>query len=143
MFKIDLSKEKILILDFGGQYSQLIARRVRELNVFCEVKNYKISPKEIKDSNYKGIIFSGGPNSVYLENAPKCHAEIFNLGIPILGICYGAQLMAYMLGGQVCKTLTSEYGNTTVNFSGKSALTKNISPKSICWKNPLLPTVHR
>lgn len=133
MFKIDLSKEKILILDFGGQYSQLIARRVRELNVFCEVKNYKISPQEIINSNYKGIIFSGGPNSVYLENAPKCHAEIFNLGIPILGICYGAQLMAYMLGGQVCKTLTSEYGNTTVNFLGKSTLTKNISSKSICW----------
>lgn len=133
MFKISLSDEKILVLDFGGQYSQLIARRVREFNVFCEVKNYKINPEEIKTLRYKGIILSGGPNSVYLENAPRCDSEIFNLGIPVLGICYGAQLMAYTLGGKVRKTLTSEYGNTTVNFGRKSLLTKNISPKSICW----------
>lgn len=133
MFKINLSNEKILILDFGGQYSQLIARRVRELNVFCEVKSYKINPEEIKETNCKGIILSGGPNSVYLENAPRCNYKIFDLGIPVLGICYGAQLMAYAMGGQVCKTLTSEYGNTTVNFGRKSLLTKNISSKSICW----------
>ena len=133
MFKINLSKEKILILDFGGQYSQLIARRVRELNVFCEVKNFKINPEEVKTSNYNGIILSGGPSSVYLENAPRCNSEIFNLGIPVLGICYGAQLMAYTMGGQVCKTLTSEYGNTTVNFGRKSSLTKNISSQTICW----------
>ena len=127
MSKINLSNEKILILDFGGQYSQLIARKVRELNVFCEVKNYKINPEEIKTLGYKGIILSGGPSSVYLENAPRCNSEIFNLGIPVLGICYGAQLMAYAMGGKVCKTLTSEYGNTTVNFGKKSLLTKNIS----------------
>ena len=133
MFKISLSDEKILVLDFGGQYSQLIARRVREFNVFCEVKNYKINPEKIKTLRYKGIILSGGPNSVYLENAPRCDSKIFNLGIPVLGICYGAQLMAYTLGGKVRKTLTSEYGNTTVNFGRKSLLTKNISPKSICW----------
>ena len=133
MFKINLSDEKILILDFGGQYSQLIARRVRELNVFCEVKNYKINPEEIKSSNYKGIILSGGPSSVYLDNAPKCNPEIFELGIPVLGICYGAQLMAYIMGGQVCKTLTSEYGNTNVIFGKNSTLTKNMSSQSICW----------
>lgn len=133
MFKINLSDEKILILDFGGQYSQLIARRVRELNVFCEVKNYKITPEEIKSSNYKGIILSGGPSSVYLDNAPKCNSEIFELQIPVLGICYGAQLIAYTLGGQVCKTLTSEYGNTNVIFDKKSILTQNMSSQSICW----------
>ncbi len=131
----NLSSEKILILDFGGQYSQLIARRVRELNVYCEVKSYKTDISKIKSENYKGIIFSGGPNSVYLENSPTCDREIFSLGIPVLGICYGAQLMAYLLGGKVDKTTTSEYGNTEVSFKSKngSLLTKNLSEKSIWW----------
>ena len=126
-------KEKILIMDFGGQYSQLIARRVREFNVFCEVKSYKISPEEIRSSDYKGIILSGGPNSVYIEKSPKCSSKIFNLKIPVLGICYGAQLMAYVMGGKVCKTPASEYGNTLVHFEKKSLLTKNISLESVCW----------
>ncbi len=131
----NLSGEKILILDFGGQYSQLIARRVRELNVYCEVKSYKTDISKIKSENYKGIIFSGGPNSVYLNNAPTCDKEIFELNIPILGICYGAQLMAYILGGKVDKTTTSEYGNTEVTFKSKrgSLLTKNLSEKSVWW----------
>lgn len=133
MSEIDQSNEKILVLDFGGQYSQLIARRVRELKVYCEVKSYKISPSEIKNSGYKGIILSGGPSSVYVDGAPKCSPEIFDLAIPILGICYGAQLMAHILGGEVKKTVTSEYGNTSVNFSDSSMLTKNLSPKSVCW----------
>ena len=120
-------------MDFGGQYSQLISRRVRELKVYCEVKNYKINPSEVKNSNYKGIILSGGPNSVYLDGAPRCSGEIFDLGIPVLGICYGAQLMAHTLGGEVLKTTTSEYGNTIVDFSNKSLLAQNISPESICW----------
>ncbi|MGN1043620.1 MAG: glutamine-hydrolyzing GMP synthase [Acutalibacteraceae bacterium] len=128
-----MSKEKILIMDFGGQYSQLIARRVREFNVFCEVKSYKISPEEISSSDYKGIILSGGPNSVYIEKSPKCSSKIFNLGIPVLGICYGAQLMAYVMGGKVLKTPASEYGNTLVHFEKKSLLTKNISLESVCW----------
>ena len=86
---MNISNEKILIMDFGGQYSQLIARRVRDLNVYCEIKSYKTPISEIKNSNYKGVIFSGGPNSVYAENAPKCEREIFEMGIPVLGICYG------------------------------------------------------
>ncbi len=133
MFEIDLSDEKILILDFGGQYSRLIARRVRELSVYCEVKSYQISPSEIKNSKYKGIILSGGPSSVYVNKAPKCSGKIFDLDIPVLGICYGAQLMAHNLGGEVKKTIIGEYGNTVVNFSNKSLLTQNISPKNICW----------
>ena len=84
--------EKILIMDFGGQYSQLITRRVRDCNVFCELKPYKITAKEIAEGEYKGIIFSGGPNSVYEEKAPRCDAALFDLGIPVLGICYGCLL---------------------------------------------------
>ena len=91
----------VLVLDFGGQYNQLIARRVREHNVFCEVKPYKTSIEEIKAMNPIGIIFTGGPNSVYEETSPKCDPALFDLGIPVLGICYGCQLMAHTLGGQV------------------------------------------
>ena len=90
-----------LILDFGGQYNQLIARRVRECGVYCEVKSYKTSIEEIKALNPVGIIFTGGPNSVYDEKSPHITKEIFELGIPILGICYGCQLMAVALGGRV------------------------------------------
>ena len=89
------------MLDFGGQYNQLSARRVREHNVFCEVKPYKTSIEEIKAMNPIGIIFTGGPNSVYEETSPKCDPALFDLGIPVLGICYGCQLMAHTLGGQV------------------------------------------
>ena len=93
--------EKILVLDFGGQYNQLIARRVRECNVYCEILPYTVDIQKIKDINPKGIIFTGGPNSVYDESSPHYTPEIFELGIPILGICYGCQLMAYTLGGNV------------------------------------------
>ena len=94
--------EKILVLDFGGQYNQLIARRVREQKVYAEIKPYnKISCEDIKNAGYKGIIFTGGPNSVYDETSPHFDPEILNLGIPILGICYGAQLLAYMAKGRV------------------------------------------
>lgn len=96
-----MNRETVIILDFGGQYNQLIARRVRECNVYCEVYPYYIGLKKIKSYNPKGIIFTGGPNSVYGKEAPKCEKELFHLGIPILGICYGSQLMAYMLGGKV------------------------------------------
>jgi len=92
-------KELVLILDFGGQYNQLIARRVREANVYCEVVPYDYSLDEIRKKNPKGIIFTGGPASVYEEGAPKCDPGVFGMGVPILGICYGAQLMAHMLGG--------------------------------------------
>ena len=97
--------EKVLVLDFGGQYNQLIARRVREQNVYAEIKPYnKITPEEIKKEGYKGIIFTGGPNSVYDEKSPRCSKEVLHLGIPVLGICYGAQLIAYLEGdfSKVC-----------------------------------------
>ena len=97
--------EKILVLDFGGQYNQLIARRVREQKVYAEIKPYnKISCEDIKSAGYKGIIFTGGPNSVYDEKSPHFDPEIINLGIPILGICYGAQLLSYMAGLRAFRT---------------------------------------
>ena len=106
-----MTNEYVLILDFGGQYNQLIARRVRECNVYCEVKPYnKIGIDEIKQLSPKGIIFTGGPQSVYGEDAPSVPAELFELGIPVLGICYGSQLMAHVLGGKVATCTVSEYG---------------------------------
>ena len=114
--------ELILILDFGGQYNQLIARRVRECNVYSEVVPYDINIEQIKEKNPKGIIFTGGPASVYGEDAPKCDKEIFNLGIPILGICYGMQLMTQILGGEVAKASKREYGATNVSIVDNSVL---------------------
>ena len=104
-----MKNELILILDFGGQYNQLIARRVRECNVYSEVVPYNISLEKIKEKNPKGIIFTGGPASVFGENSPKCDKEIFNLGVPILGICYGKQLMTYTLGVKVAHADKREY----------------------------------
>lgn len=126
--------EKILVLDFGGQYNQLIARRVREQHVYAEIKPYnKITIEEIRSIGYKGIIFTGGPNSVYDENSPHYSADILNIGIPILGICYGDQLMAYMAGGEICSAEnSSEYGKTTVYTHG-SILFGAIPETSICW----------
>ena len=95
------NKEIVIVLDFGGQYNQLIARRVRECNVYCEILPYTVDIKKVKELSPKGIIFTGGPNSVYDERSPHYSNEIFKLGIPILGICYGCQLMAYSLGGVV------------------------------------------
>ena len=107
-----MNQEKIIVLDFGGQYNQLIARRVRECNVYAEVHPYIIPLEKLKAMNPKGIIFTGGPNSVYLPDSPSYTKEIFDLGIPILGICYGSQLMAHLLGGQVATAPVSEYGRT-------------------------------
>jgi GMP synthase (glutamine-hydrolysing) len=123
------NKEAICVLDFGGQYAQLIARRVRDLKVYCEIRNFKEKPEELK--KYKGIIFTGGPNSVYASDSPKCSSEVFNLGIPVLGICYGAQLIAYMLGGRVENARVNEYGNTPVDFT-ESDLCSGIE-NSVCW----------
>lgn len=127
-------EQKILVLDFGGQYNQLIARRVREQHVYAEIKPYnKISVDEIKRIGYKGIIFTGGPNSVYDEASPHIDPEILNIGIPILGICYGDQLMAYTAGGEVCSAEgSSEYGKTTV-FASENVLFQNVPAESICW----------
>lgn len=128
-----MEKEMIIVLDFGGQYNQLIARRVRECNVYCEVHPYSISLEKIKEMNPKGIIFTGGPNSVYGDDSPRCSKEIFELGIPVLGICYGAQLMAYQLDGKVATAPVSEYGKTEVDVDTTSKLFADVSPKTICW----------
>ena len=119
-----VNKELILILDFGGQYNQLIARRVRECNVYSEVVPFNISIEKIKEKNPKGIIFTGGPASVFGKDSPKCAKEIFDLGIPILGICYGMQFMTYILGGKVAKADKREYGTTNVNIDNSSLLFK-------------------
>lgn len=123
----------IIVLDFGGQYNQLIARRVRECNVYCEVHSYDMGLDKIKEMNPKGIILTGGPNSVYAEESPRCTKELFELGIPVLGICYGSQLMSYILGGKVETAPTSEYGKTEVDVDQTSVLFNNVSDKTICW----------
>jgi GMP synthase (glutamine-hydrolysing) len=128
-----IHNEAVLILDFGGQYSQLIARRVRDLNVYCEIKSYKTTAEQISAAGYKGIIFSGGPDTVYDENAPKCDPKTFELGIPVLGICYGAQLMAYELGGTVEPSKVREYGKTMVDFKSASTLFHGLEEQSVCW----------
>lgn len=128
-----MKKETVIVLDFGGQYNQLIARRVRECNVYCEVKPYTISLDEIKTMEPKGIIFTGGPNSVYHEESPHYQKEIFELGIPILGICYGSQLMAHILGGVVQTAPVSEYGHTEVEVDTTDIIFEGVSPKSVCW----------
>lgn len=119
--------EKILVLDFGGQYNQLIARRVREQNVFAEVLSYTTPLDEIKAKGYRGIIFTGGPNSVYDETSPTYTKEIFELGIPVLGICYGAQLITHLLGGKVETAPVSEYGKTDIQIDDHSGLFKDVA----------------
>ena len=128
-----MERELVIVLDFGGQYNQLIARRVRECNVYCEVKPYTMSLDEIKKMNPKGIIFTGGPNSVYDETSPHYEKAIFEAGIPILGICYGSQLMAYTLGGEVKTAPVSEYGHTEVTVDTTDALFEGVSEKTVCW----------
>lgn len=123
----------ILILDFGGQYTQLIARRVRECSVFCEILPYNVSIDEIKSKNPKGIIFSGGPSSVYVDNAPLISAEIYELDIPILGICYGMQMVAWQLGGEVSRSSQREYGRTIVEILKSSELLEGLENKETCW----------
>ena len=124
--------ETILILDFGGQYNQLIARRVRELKVYSIIKPFSITIDEIKEINPKGIIFTGGPSSIYEKNSPKCDKEIFNLNIPILGICYGMQFMSHTLGGKVEKATTREYGEMKVKIDNLNTLFSNLNKENIC-----------
>lgn len=127
-----MDNELVIVLDFGGQYNQLIARRVRECNVYCEVMSYKNDIEKIKEKKPVGIIFTGGPNSVYDPSSPHYDKEIFELGIPILGICYGSQLMAYSLGGHVDVAPTREYGKTEITVS-QSKLFEGVDTKTICW----------
>ncbi|MCD7733131.1 MAG: glutamine-hydrolyzing GMP synthase [Oscillospiraceae bacterium] len=129
-----MQHEKVIIIDFGGQYNQLIARRVREANVYCEVVPYrKVTMDMLRSENPVGIIFTGGPKSVYKDDSPSVSPEIFELGIPVLGICYGAQLMAHLLGGEVATAPVSEYGKTETEFSAESVMFKNLPEKSITW----------
>ena len=128
-----MNKELVIVLDFGGQYNQLVARRVRECNVYCEIYSYKTDISKIKEMNPKGIILTGGPNSCYEEGAPTYSKELFELGIPVLGLCYGAQLMQHVLGGKVEKAPVREYGKTDVHVNTASALFTNVSEDTVCW----------
>ena len=126
-----MAREMIMVLDFGGQYNQLIARRVRDEGVYAEVYSYDIGLDKIRELAPKGIIFTGGPNSVYLETSPHIDAKIFDMGIPILGICYGSQLIAYELGGAVETAPVSEYGRTDVEIDQSAVLLKNVSSTKV------------
>lgn len=128
-----MDKELVLIIDFGGQYSQLIARRVRECGIYCEIVPYTYSLEKIRAKNPKGIIFTGGPKSVSEEGAPTVDSKIFELNIPILGICFGHQLIAHLLGGEVKSSDRREYGKTDVNLAEDSALFKGMERKKQCW----------
>jgi GMP synthase - Glutamine amidotransferase domain len=127
--KVDLSSfDKIIVLDFGSQYNQLITRRIRDLGIYSELMSHEITADEVKALNPKGIIFSGGPNSVYADDALRVDPEIFKLGIPILGICYGMQLMAYNLGGQV-KSDNGQYGRAAITVTSDDAKLFANTPK--------------
>ena len=128
-----MKKDLVLVVDFGGQYNQLIARRVREFGVYCEIIPYNYSIENIKKKNPKGIIFTGGPNSVYGEDTPKVDEEIFSLGVPVLGICYGDQLMAHTLGGKVATAPVREYGKTQIKINNTSKLFEGINTEELCW----------
>ncbi len=126
-------KEKVIVIDFGGQYNQLVARRVRECNVYCEIYSYKTDIEKIKAMNPKGIILTGGPASCYEEGAATCSPELFNLGVPVLGLCYGAQLMNHVLGGKVERASAREYGKTEIVTDSSSALFKGVPENTTCW----------
>ena len=130
---ISVEREMIIVLDFGGQYNQLVARRVRECNVYCEIYSYRTDIEKIKEMNPKGIILTGGPNSCYEPDSPTYTKELFELGIPVLGLCYGAQLMMHVLGGKVEKAPVREYGKTEVFVDTTSPLFGDVSEKTICW----------
>ena len=128
-----MEQEKVIVIDFGGQYNQLVARRVRECNVYCEIYSYRTKLEDIKAMNPKGIILTGGPNSCYEEDSPTYTKELFELGIPVLGLCYGAQLMQHVLGGKVEKAPVREYGKTEVRVDKNSPLFGDVSATTICW----------
>ncbi|OUP50230.1 glutamine-hydrolyzing GMP synthase [Lachnoclostridium sp. An181] len=129
-----MKNELVIVLDFGGQYNQLVARRVRECNVYCEIYSYKTDIEQIKAMNPKGIILTGGPNSCYEADSPTYTKELFELGIPVLGLCYGAQLMMHVLGGKVEKADVREYGKTEVVIDKTSSkVFEGVSTPTICW----------
>ena len=129
-----MKNELVIVLDFGGQYNQLVARRVRECNVYCEIYSYRIDIEKIKAMNPKGIILTGGPNSCYEADSPTYTKELFELGIPVLGLCYGAQLMMHVLGGKVTKPEVGEYGKTEVLIDKKdSKVFEGVESSTTCW----------
>ena len=128
-----MGRETVIVLDFGGQYNQLVARRVRECNVYCEIYSYRTDIGKIREMKPKGIILTGGPNSCYEEGAPSCTRELFELGIPVLGLCYGAQLMQHVLGGKVERAAVKEYGKTEVYVEPSSPLFQGIESPTVCW----------
>ena len=128
-----MERELVIVIDFGGQYNQLVARRVRECSVYCEIYSYHTELEKIKEMNPKGIILTGGPNSCYLPDSPTYARELFELGIPVLGLCYGAQLMQHILGGTVEKADAREYGKTSVTVDKSSLLFGDVSEHTICW----------
>ncbi|MEW6065674.1 MAG: glutamine-hydrolyzing GMP synthase [Bacillota bacterium] len=126
-------QELILVLDFGGQYTQLIARRIRDCNVYCEIEPHNVSIDKIKGKNPKGIIFSGGPSSVYVQNAPTVDPAVYELGVPVLGICYGMQLMTHQLRGKVVSAEQHEYGRTNLKVMQCDNIFKNLMADEECW----------
>ena len=128
-----MEKELVVVIDFGGQYNQLVARRVRECNVYCEIYSYKVNLEKIKALKPKGIILTGGPASCYEEGAATCDTALFELGIPVLGLCYGAQLMNHVLGGEVKRAEVREYGKAELKVNTSSPLFQDVPEDSICW----------
>lgn len=128
-----MKRETVIVIDFGGQYNQLVARRVRECNVYCEIYSYKTDLGKIREMNPKGIILTGGPNSCYEEGAPSCSKELFEIGVPVLGLCYGAQLMMHLLGGKVEKAPVREYGKTVTGLETDSALFADLPEETVVW----------
>ena len=125
--------KKVLILDFGGQYNLLVARRVRECGVYCELKSFRISMDEVRSFRPDALIFTGGPATVFEEGAPTVDPALFSLGIPVLGICYGMQLMMHLLGGQCRKAITREYGKTELTVNASSPLFTGVPEKAVYW----------
>ncbi len=128
-----MKRDTVIVIDFGGQYNQLVARRVRECRVYCEIYSYKTDIEKIKAMDPKGIILTGGPDSCYLPGAPSYSKELFELGVPVLGLCYGAQLMMHLLGGKVCKAPLREYGRVELNIDRTSPVFKTVPEKTVCW----------
>ncbi|MDD8049235.1 MAG: glutamine-hydrolyzing GMP synthase [Thomasclavelia sp.] len=128
-----MKRELVIVIDFGGQYNQLVARRVRECNVYCEIYSYKVDIEKIKEMNPKGIILTGGPNSCYLDDSPTYSKELFELNIPVLGLCYGAQLMQHVLGGKVQRANVKEYGKCSLEISENANIFKDVPKTSNVW----------
>lgn len=128
-----MTRETVIVIDFGGQYNQLVARRVRECNVYCEIYSYKTDIETIKEMKPKGIILTGGPNSCYEPDSPSYTKELFELGIPVLGLCYGAQLMMHLLGGRVITPDVGEYGKTAITYAKSGVLFQGLPERAVCW----------